>query len=100
DLNQLGCRSISFSINYESFTLNFDLNRRQVFWSHRRTSYVSCVRFISFLPRFRIKDNFSFLVLTIIIECSIVRKKPSRMVLSHILILPCRYSKFSHLIII
>ncbi|KAL2732797.1 LOW QUALITY PROTEIN: uncharacterized protein V1477_015038 [Vespula maculifrons] len=41
DLDQLRCRPTSFSTNYESSTLNFDLNRGPVFWSHRRTSQVN-----------------------------------------------------------
>ncbi|KAL2732440.1 hypothetical protein V1477_014681 [Vespula maculifrons] len=43
DLDQLRCRPTSFSTNYESSTLNFDLNRGPVFWSHRRTSQVVIV---------------------------------------------------------
>ncbi|KAL2730470.1 hypothetical protein V1477_016281 [Vespula maculifrons] len=40
DLDQLRCRPTSFSTNYKSSTLNFDLNRGPVFWSRRRTSKV------------------------------------------------------------
>ncbi|KAL2713820.1 hypothetical protein V1478_016377 [Vespula squamosa] len=72
DLNQLRCqpcnhlpiihprfRPTSFSTNYESSTLNFDLNRGRVFWSHRRTSEVGGFRVF-------------YLELTIVIEYSIV----------------------------
>ncbi|KAL2747381.1 hypothetical protein V1477_004073 [Vespula maculifrons] len=40
DLDQRRCRPTSFSTNYKSSTLNFDLNRGPVFWSRRRTSKV------------------------------------------------------------
>ncbi|KAL2728330.1 LOW QUALITY PROTEIN: uncharacterized protein V1477_017606 [Vespula maculifrons] len=40
DLDQLRCRPTSFSTNYKSSTLNFDLSRGPVFWSRRRTSKV------------------------------------------------------------
>ncbi|KAL2734529.1 LOW QUALITY PROTEIN: hypothetical protein V1477_013706 [Vespula maculifrons] len=43
DLDQLRCRPTSFSTNYKSSTLNFDLNRGPVFWSRRRTSKVVTV---------------------------------------------------------
>ncbi|KAL2713819.1 protein artichoke [Vespula squamosa] len=72
DLNQLRCqpcnhlpiihprfRPTSFSTNYESSTLNFDLNRGRVFWSHRRTSEVGGFRVF-------------YLELTIVIEYSVV----------------------------
>ncbi|KAF7385638.1 hypothetical protein HZH66_011480 [Vespula vulgaris] len=60
DLNQLRCRPVSFSTNCNSPTLDSVLNRGAVFWSHRRTSQVvkwfsSFLRFISFLPSFRIR---------------------------------------------
>ncbi|KAL2733165.1 protein artichoke [Vespula maculifrons] len=44
DLDQRRCRPTSFSTNYKSSTLNFDLNRGPVFWSHRRTSKVAMCR--------------------------------------------------------
>ncbi|KAF7379620.1 hypothetical protein HZH68_016568 [Vespula germanica] len=43
DLVQLRCRPTSFSTNYKSSTLNVDLIRGPVFWSHRRTSEVVIV---------------------------------------------------------
>ncbi|KAF7389370.1 hypothetical protein HZH66_010507 [Vespula vulgaris] len=49
DLDQLRCRPTSFSTNYESSTLNFDLSRGAVFWSRRRTSKVLVLKTRSFL---------------------------------------------------
>ncbi|KAL2713903.1 LOW QUALITY PROTEIN: hypothetical protein V1478_016460 [Vespula squamosa] len=113
DFNQLRCRPTSFSTSYESSTLNFDLNRGPVFWSHRRTSEV----FFAIDDSYRIfysrheaeKRLYAEEAPTIYVAqegnyqaielFSKVQKNPSRMVLSHVLILPCCHSKCSYIII-
>ncbi|KAL2742121.1 hypothetical protein V1477_009750 [Vespula maculifrons] len=99
DLDQLRCRPTSFSTNYNSSTLNFDLNRGPVFWSRRRTSKVGTKQRRGYMPKWpplivAQEGNYHTIELF-----SKVPRNSSKMVLSHILILPCCHSECSYIVI-
>ncbi|KAL2742045.1 hypothetical protein V1477_009674 [Vespula maculifrons] len=97
DLDQRRCRPTSFSTNYNSSTLNFDLNRGPVFWSRRRTSKVGTKQRRGYMPKWppqivAQEGNYHTIELF-----SKVPQNSSKMVLSHILILPFCHSECSYI---
>ncbi|KAL2740041.1 hypothetical protein V1477_010511 [Vespula maculifrons] len=92
DLNQLRCRPTSFSTNYKSSTLNFDINRGPLWSGHEAKERL-------YVEEAPIKCGSKGIYNTIELF-STVPQNSSKMALSHILILPCCHSKCSYIVVI